>query len=144
MLHTLVTTRATVHRNDIEDFNNSYGMGTDRSDGYVLNLYMPVKQQNCHNVNDCYIVIAGLRKKETNILNDEIVLYLSYRQDRYVQQQVEASSQQAKSWAFCVLTLKMSRCLPGILKPSSIYFDPVNQLPELPIRERIEQIREDV
>ena len=29
MLHTLVTMRAPLHRNDIEDFNNSYGMGTD-------------------------------------------------------------------------------------------------------------------
>lgn len=38
----------------MNDSNRSDGMGTDWSDGYGLNLFMPVKQQKCHCVTDCY------------------------------------------------------------------------------------------
>lgn len=58
---------------------------------------------------------------------------------------LDASSSQvtAESWAFCVLILRMSACLPGILKTCSRYFDPVGQLPGLYVKGRIEQIHED-
>ena len=43
----------------------------------------------------------------------------------------------AQSWDLCVLTMKMSRCLSGILKPRSIYIHPVGQLLELYLKRRM-------
>lgn len=47
--------------------------------------------------------------------------------------QFRSKSQQAvvKSWAFCVLTLRMLRGISGILKTCSMYFDPVGHIPGL-------------
>ena len=43
----------------------------------------------------------------------------------------------AQSWDLCVLTMKMSRCLSGILKPRSIYIHTVGQLLELYLKRRM-------
>jgi len=95
----------------------------------------------------CGQTYAGLKKKKkTTLLSGEIVLDLRQVCLAASRSGLEASSQQAavKSWAFCVLALRMLRGIPHILKTFSIYFDPVDQLSGLYFKERIEQVHEDV